>query len=59
MWDTVGTITGVLVIILLFEVLDITEALKDRLRGRPSREDLVKRLDALERQVRELQKRPS
>jgi len=56
MWDTVGIIAAVVVIILLFQVLDVSEALKERLKGGSPRKDLEikvsqleQRLDALER----------
>jgi beta-lactamase regulating signal transducer with metallopeptidase domain len=54
MWDTVSVIAAVVVIILLFEILDITEALKDRIRGRMSRKNLEDRITQLEKRVDDL-----
>jgi hypothetical protein len=44
MWDTVGIVTSVVVIILLFQVLDVSEILKERLRGGSPLKDLEKRV---------------
>ena len=54
MWDTVGVIAAVVVIILLFQILDITDALKDRIRGRMPRKDLEGRISRLEKLVDDL-----
>jgi hypothetical protein len=51
MWDTVGIIAAVVVIILLFQVLDVTEALKERLRGGSPRKDIEKRVSQMEERV--------
>jgi len=58
MWDTVGIFAGVVVILLMFQVLDVAETLKLRLKGGASRSDiedrvvrLEERLDALERKA--------
>ena len=59
MWDTVGIVAAVVVIILLIQVLDVAEVLKERLRGGPPRSTniegrvtlLEERLAALERRI--------
>lgn len=43
-------------IILLFDILDITEALKDRIRGRMSWKSLEDRITQLEKRVDDLSK---
>ena len=51
MWDVVGIIAAVVVIILLLQVLDVAEALKERLRGRSPRVDIEKRVSRLEERL--------
>jgi hypothetical protein len=51
MWDTVGIIAAVVVIILLFQVLDVSEALKERLRGGSLRKDIERRVSQLEERL--------
>ncbi len=50
MWDVVSIVAAVVVILLLFEILDIAEKLKDRLFDRVPRRDLEKRVTKLEEQ---------
>ena len=57
MWDVVGIIAAVVVIVLMLQLLDVAEVLKDRLRGRISRDDLEEKVQDLERRVSELEKR--
>lgn len=57
MWDVVGIIAAVVVIVLMLQLLDVAEVLKDRLRGRISRDDLEEKVQDLERRVAELEKR--
>ena len=56
MWDVVGIVAGVVVILMLLQVLDVTEALKVRLKGGSTSKgienrvaELEKRLDAVEK----------
>jgi len=57
MWDTVGIVAAVVVIIFMFQILDVTDALKDRIRGRTPRADLEARLEVLEKRISEMEKR--
>jgi len=56
MWDTVGIIAAVVVIILMFQMLDVTEALKERLRGGSPRKDLEQRMTRLEERLDALER---
>ena len=51
MWDTVGIVAAVVVIILLFQVLDLSETLKERLRGGSPRKDIERRVSQLEERL--------
>ena len=58
MWDVVGIVAGVVVIVLLLQLLDVAELLKGRLRGSTSAKglegrvaDLEKRLEAVEKKA--------
>ncbi len=51
MWDTVGIIASVVVIILLLQVLDVSEILKARLRGESTKSDLDSRVDGIEERL--------
>ncbi|MBI4720500.1 MAG: hypothetical protein HY770_04645 [Chitinivibrionia bacterium] len=57
MWDVVSIIAAVVVIILLLQILDLSEALKDRIRGRVPRKDLEERIRDLEKRLDDLQRR--
>ncbi|UCG52806.1 MAG: hypothetical protein JSW58_04435 [Candidatus Latescibacterota bacterium] len=56
MWDVVGIVAAVVVIILLFQILDITESLTDRLRGRAPRKDLEERVARLEKRLDDIER---
>ena len=56
MWDTVGIIAAFVVIILLFQVLDVSETLKDRLRGGSPQKDLERRVSRLEGRLDAIEK---
>jgi hypothetical protein len=51
MWDTVGIVAAVVVILLLFQVLDVAEVLKERLRGGSTQNDINSRVAELERRM--------
>jgi hypothetical protein len=55
MWDIVGTFAAIIVIVLLFEVLDIAEIFKSRLMGGSSRKDLESRVDQLEERLNKIE----
>ena len=57
MWDTVGIIAAVVVIILLFQVLDVSEALKERLKGGSPRKDLERKVSQLEQRLDALERK--
>ena len=57
MWDAVGIVAGVVVIILLFQILDVTEALKVRLKGGSTSRDLDQRVSDLERRLAAVEKK--
>ncbi len=57
MWDTVGTIAAVVVIILLFEMLDIAEIFKSRLMGGSSRKDIESRVAQLEERLNDIERK--
>ena len=57
MWDVVGIVTAVVVIVLLLQVLDVAEVLKERLRGGPPRVDLEKRVSRLEERLDAIDRR--
>lgn len=54
MWDIIGTIAAVVVIILLFEMLDVAEILKSRLRGGSPRKDIERRVTQLEERLNDI-----
>lgn len=58
MWDMVGIVAAVVVIIMLFQVLDVTDSLADRLRGRAPRRNLEERIAHLEKRLDDLEKKP-
>jgi len=55
MWDTVGIVAGVVVIILLFQVLDVAETLKLRMKGGTTRPDVDSRLAQIEARLEALE----
>ena len=57
MWDVVKIIAAIVVIILLFETLDIAELLKKHVRGGLSRKEMEQRLAELESRVGDLEKK--
>ena len=57
MWDVVGIVAGVVVIIMLFQVLDVTEALKVRLKGGVTSSEMEKRVADLENRLEALEKK--
>ncbi len=57
MWDVVGIVAAVVVILLLLQLLDATELLKGRLRGGKSSRDLEGRVADLEKRLEAVEKR--
>ena len=51
MWDTVGIVAGVVVIVMLIQLLDVTEALKTRIKGGSASKDLEQRMTDLEKRL--------
>lgn len=57
MWDTVGTIAAVVVIVLLFQLLDVAEMLKTRLGGGRSSDPTTARLARIEERLSALERK--
>ncbi|MBD3383613.1 hypothetical protein GF407_01690 [candidate division KSB1 bacterium] len=57
MWDLVGIIAAVVVIVLLLQLLDITDTVSDRIRGKMSKKDLQTKIADLEKRVNSLEKK--
>ena len=57
MWDVVGIVAGVVVIILMFQILDFTETLKVRLKGGSTSKDLELRVKELEKRLDAVEKK--
>jgi hypothetical protein len=57
MWDIVGIVAAVVVIILMFQLLDVTDALRARLRGGSTTKDLEARINSLEERVTAMEKK--
>ena len=57
MWEVVGIVAAVVVILLLLQLLDATELLKGRLRGGKSSRDLEGRVADLEKRLEAVEKR--
>jgi len=57
MWDVVGIIAGVVVIVLLFQLLDVTEVLKNKLKGQTAGPSVEQRVAELEKRLEALEKR--
>jgi hypothetical protein len=55
MWDTVGNIAAVIVIILLFELLGLPDWIRRAFRRKEEASSLRERLDRLEERVRALE----
>jgi hypothetical protein len=51
MWDTVGIIAAVVAIVMLIQLLDLTEALKNRIKGGGASKDLEQRVAELENRL--------
>jgi hypothetical protein len=56
MWEVVGIVAAVVVIILLFQILDVTDSLADRLRGRAPRKDIEERVARLEKRLDDIER---
>ena len=59
MWDTVGIVAGVVVIVLLIQLLDVAETLKVRLKGGSTSKDLEQRVADLEKRLQVVEKKGS
>ena len=57
MWEVVGIVAGVVVILLLFQLLDVAETLKVRLKGGSTSKELEGRVADLEARLETLEKR--
>ncbi len=57
MWEVFGIIAAAIIIVILLQVLDVTDALSDRLRGKISRKDLQQKVSDLEKRVDALEKK--
>jgi len=59
MWDTVGIIAGVVVIVLLIQLLDVAEVLKVRIKGGTTPRDMKQRVGDLEKRLDAVEKKGS
>jgi hypothetical protein len=57
MWDMVGIVAAVVVILLLLQLLDVSETLKARLKGGSTSRELEGRVADLEARLETLEKR--
>ena len=57
MWDTVGIVAGVVVIVLLIQLLDVAEVLKKKLKGETSEKNLEQRVADLESRLEAMDKK--
>ncbi len=57
MWDTVGIVAGVVVIVLLIQLLDVAETLKMKLKGETAGKSVKQRLDDLEKRLEAVEKK--
>jgi len=57
MWDTVGIVAGVVVIVLLIQLLDVAESLKVRIKGGSTSKDLEQRVADLEKRLEAVEKK--
>jgi hypothetical protein len=57
MWDAVGVIAAVVVIVLLLQLLDVSEVLKAKLKGETTGPSLEQRVAELERRLEAVEKR--
>lgn len=51
MWDVVGIVAAVVVIVLLIQVLDLSDIIKERLRGGSPKNDVEERVSRLEQRL--------
>ena len=51
MWDVVGIVAAVVVIMLLIQVLDLSDIIKERLRGGSPKNDVEERVSRLEQRL--------
>ncbi|RPH95879.1 hypothetical protein EHM69_02995 [candidate division KSB1 bacterium] len=56
MWNVIIAIAGMIVLLILFELLNLPEWIGQKLRGGNNRQELLDRLRALESRVRDLEK---
>jgi hypothetical protein len=55
MWDAVGIVAAIVVLLLLLQVLDVAEILKKRLRGEAPQQDLEQRVIRIEERLDRLE----
>ena len=55
MWEMVSYIAGFIVLLLLFELMDLPELIANRLRKRISRNELEEKLAEIERRLQKLE----
>jgi len=55
MWDMVSDIAGLIVLLFLFELMDLPELITNRLRKRISRDELEKKLAEIELRLQKLE----
>ena len=57
MWDTVGIVAGVVVIVLLVQLLDVAEVLKKKLKGETRGKNIEQRVADLESRLEIMEKK--
>ncbi len=57
MWDTVGIVAGVVVIVLLVQLLDVAEVLKKKLKGETPGKNIEQRVADLESRLEAMDKK--
>ena len=57
MWDTVGIVAGVVVIVLLVQLLDVAEVLKNKLKGETAGRSIEQRVADLEQRLEMVEKK--
>ncbi|MEN8008411.1 MAG: hypothetical protein ABFS42_15485 [Candidatus Krumholzibacteriota bacterium] len=57
MWDVVGIIAAVVVIVLLLQLLDVAEVLKNKLKGETAGKSIEQRVADLEQRLDAVEKR--
>ena len=55
MWDMVSDIAGLIVLLFLYELMDLPELITNRLRKRISRDELEKKLAEIELRLQKLE----